>query len=137
MSNTSSGRREALTTKPRRNLLRHPGARPTGIRRIWNDHGLSIVLIVLFVATLAGQTLTGWRVYNEEQRQHGLPAVALAEYVHTGHYGEATFENWESEFLQMAFFVLLTAWLYQRGSSESKRPDVVELVDLDPRNAPD
>ncbi len=131
MQNSSS------PTKPRSKVLRHPGTRPSGIRRIWRDHGLSIVLIVLFVVTFAGQTLAGWRVYNDEQQQHGMSAITLGEYVRTGHYGEATFENWESEFLQMAFFVLLTATLYQRGSSESKRPDVVELVDLDPRDSPD
>jgi hypothetical protein len=36
----------------------------------------------------------------------------------------------------MAFYVVLTVWLYQIGSSESKRPDVIELVDLDPRTSP-
>ena len=86
---------------------------------------------------MAGQTYAGWRVYNEEQRQHGEQPVPLGAYLLTGHFGEATFENWESEFLQMAFYVLLTTFLYQRGSSESKRPDVVELVDLDPRDSPE
>jgi hypothetical protein len=127
----------SLAAQGRGKLLRHPGARPTGIRRIWHDYGLSIVLIALFLMTLAGQTLAGWRVFNNDQREHGMSAISLGQYLRTGHFGEATFENWESEFLQMAFFVLLTAWLYQRGSSESKRPDVVELVDLDPRESPD
>jgi hypothetical protein len=62
--------------------------------------------------------------------------VTVLAYLGTGHFGEATFENWESEFLQMAFYVLLTVFLYQVGSSESKRPDVVEAVDLDPRASP-
>ena len=85
---------------------------------------------------MVGQTWAGWYAYNEEQRSHQQPTVTLAGYLATGHFGEATFENWESEFLQMAFYVLLTAWLFQIGSSESKRPDVVELVDLDPRDSP-
>jgi hypothetical protein len=93
-------------------------------------------LILLFSVTMVGQTLSGWRVYNEEQREHGERTISLTGYLGTGHFGEATFENWESEFLQMAFYVLLTAFLYQRGSAESKRPDVVELVDLDPRESP-
>lgn len=84
-----------------------------------------------------GQIWTGWYAYNDDQRSHGQPAVGVVEYLGTGHFGEATFENWESEFLQMAFYVLLTVWLFQVGSSESKRPDVVELVDLDPRDSPD
>ena len=108
----------------------------SSIRRIWHDHGLSIVLFSLFLVAFAGQTLAGWRVYNEEQRQRGDQPVALGGYLGTGHFGEATFENWESEFLQMAFYVVLTVFFYQRGSSESKRPDTIELVDLDPRESP-
>ncbi len=103
---------------------------------MWHDYGLSIALVLLFCSAMIGQTLTGWHVYNEEQVEHGEEAVTLTRYLGTGHFGEATFENWESEFLQMAFYVLLTVFLYQRGSSESKRPDVVELVDLDPRLSP-
>jgi hypothetical protein len=108
----------------------------SGLRRIWHDYGLSISLILLFAFAMLGQTLSGWRVYNDEQREHGAHPISLTSYLGTGHFGEATFENWESEFLQMAFYVLLTAFLYQRGSAESKRPDVVELVDLDPRESP-
>jgi hypothetical protein len=108
----------------------------SGKRREWfHHHGLSIVLIALFVVTLLGQTLTGWYAYNEDQRDHGEMTITLSTYLGTGHFGEATFENWESEFLQMAFYVLLTVSLYQLGSSESKRPDVIEPVDLDPRHS--
>jgi hypothetical protein len=106
------------------------------LRTIWHHHGLSIALLALFLVSMVGQTWAGWYAYNEEQRSHQQPSVTLAGYLTTGHFGEATFENWESEFLQMAFYVLLTAWLFQIGSSESKRPDVVELVDLDPRESP-
>ena len=105
-------------------------------RRIWHDHGLSITLFILFLATMIGQAVAGWGAYNEEQAQHREAAVSFTEYLRTGHFGEATFENFESEFLQMAFYVLLTVGLYQRGSSESKRPDALEMVDLDPRDSP-
>ena len=106
------------------------------LRVIWHYHGLSLALIALFALSMAGQTWAGWYTYNHDQRSHGQAPVTLPEYLRTGHFGEATFENWESEFLQMAFYVLLTVWLYQVGSSESKRPDVLELVDLDPRDSP-
>jgi len=106
-----------------------------GIRRVWHYHGLSLVLLGLFLASMVGQTWTGWFAYNQEQSSHGDARVALFEYLQSGHFGEATFENWESEFLQMSFYVLLTVWLFQLGSSESKRPDVKELVDLDPRDS--
>jgi hypothetical protein len=115
---------------------RQPTQRPSWAHNVWHDHGLSIVLVVLFVLTMAGQVWAGWLDYNHDQRQHGDAEVSLSKYLSTGHFGEATFENWESEFLQMAFFVVLTTFLYQKGSSESKRPDVVEMVDLDPRESP-
>lgn len=108
----------------------------TGVRRVWHHHGLSIALLALFAVSMIGQTWAGWYAYNEERASHSHPRVGLAEYLGTGHFGEATFENWESEFLQMAFYVLLTVSLFQLGSSESKRPDVIELVDLDPRDSP-
>ena len=130
----------APTVPLRRGTTRRMGGRlPESagpLRRIWHYHGLTIVLLALFVVTMVGQTWSGWYAYNGEQRDHGEMPVSLTEYLGTGHFGEATFENWESEFLQMAFYVLLTVWLFQIGSSESKRPDVLELVDLDPRDSP-
>ena len=72
---------------------------------------------------LAGQLLTGYRAFNDEEREHGRPAVSLGEYVRGSHFGEATAENWESEFLQMAAYVWLTSFLFQRGSAESNDPD--------------
>ena len=61
----------------------------------------------------------------------------MADYLSTGHPWEALFENWESEFLQMAAFILLTTFLIQKGSPESRRPGVKELVDADPRDFAD
>ena len=61
----------------------------------------------------------------------------MSGYLATGHPWEALFENWESEFLQMAVFVLLTTFLIQKGSPESRRPGVKELVDTDPRDFAD
>src|SRR5687768_2515500 len=105
--------------------------------RFLRDNGLSVALLTLFVLTLAGQALTGHQEYNDDQTEHGRPEVTLGEYVTTGHFIEATFENWESEFLQMAAYVMLTVFLYQRGSSESKDPDKEEEVDRDPRRSRD
>ena len=133
---TSNSHGESLGGSLSRATKPDGSERLSELRRVWHDYGLSIVLVVLFLFAMVGQTLTGWHVYNAEQRDHGERDISLTRYLATGHFGEATFENWESEFLQMAFYVLLTVFLYQRGSSESKRPDVVELVDLDPRLAP-
>ena len=88
----------------------------------------------MFALFLVGQLLTGLAEYNNERAEHGQATVAVADYLATGHLWEAVFENWESEFLQMAVFVLLTTFLVQKGSPESRRPGVTELVDADPRD---
>jgi hypothetical protein len=106
------------------------------MKRFLRDNGLSLVLFVLFFfAFLVGQSFTGHRQYNNEQQEHGQPTVGYAEYLGTGHFLEATMENWESEFLQMFFFVILTVFLYQKGSAESKDPHKKEEVDRDPRKS--
>lgn len=84
------------------------------------------MLGVLFLGFLVGQVMTGLREYNDEQRKHGDAEVGYGEYFRTGHFAEATAENWESEFLQMFAYILFTVALYQRGSAESKDPDKSE-----------
>ena len=111
--------------------------RRTGVSRFLFENGLALVMFGLFIVSFAGQVLTGRATHNDEQRQHGQPALGIGEYLTTGAFVEATAENWESEFLQMGLFVLLTVFLYQRGSSESKRIDEPEAVDQDPREARD
>ena len=97
------------------------------------NRSLTLVFFALFLVFLVGQVLTGWHEYNHIQHEHGEADVQLSAYFATGHFWEATFENWESEFLQMAAFVVLTALLIQKGSPESRRPGAIELVDADPR----
>jgi hypothetical protein len=96
------------------------------------NNSLSIVFITLFLVSLAGQWLTGFKEYNKEQIEKGQPPLTLGEYSKSGHFIQATFENWESEFLQMALFVLLTISLRQKGSSESKKMEEKEEVDREP-----
>jgi hypothetical protein len=96
------------------------------------DRSLTLVTFGLFLVFLLGQSVAGWRTFNEEQRDHGEAAVSYGAYFSEGHFYQATFENWESEFLQMALYVLLTVFLYQKGSAESKDPDSPEEVDADP-----
>lgn len=105
------------------------------LREILRNNGLSLVLFMLFLLFLGGQIWAGWYHYNGDQQEHGKPQVALTAYLQTGAFGEAVFENWESEFLQMALYVILTVFLFQKGSSESKDPDKREEVDADPAKA--
>jgi hypothetical protein len=107
------------------------------VRRTLRNHGLTIVLLIMFLFSLLGQSLAGVSTYNEEQLDHGGAPVSWLGYLQTGHFVESVFENWESEFLQMGVYVLLTAMLHQKGSAESKDPDGKEPVDEDPREAAD
>lgn len=95
-------------------------------------NSLSLVLITLMIFSLAGQFFTGWATENKELMENGQPALNISEYLHSGHFIQATFENWESEFLQMMLYVLLTISLRQKGSSESKSMEGKEDVDREP-----
>jgi hypothetical protein len=104
-------------------------------REFCRNNGLSLTVTAIFVVLMGAQTLTGHAQFNEERRSHGEAALPLPEYLGSGHFVEATAENWESEFLQMAFYVWLTSFLFQKGSSESKKLDEPMPVDRDPRDA--
>jgi len=123
-----SGRKSGRTSGGRSRQRRR-------IDRFFRENGLSLAAFGLFLVCLVGQVMTGAREYNNNQREHGQPTVGTAEYLRSGHFLEITFENWESEFLQMAAFVLLTVKLRQKGSPESKELTGEEEVDEDPRDA--
>jgi hypothetical protein len=93
------------------------------MRRFLHDNALSLALFGFFLVSIIGQAVMGWWALAEELRVHGEAAAGFLSYLATGHFLSATFENWESEFLQMSVFVLLTAILVQRGSPESRDPD--------------
>jgi len=102
-------------------------------------NGLSIFFISIFLITLIAQALTGWKEHNSELEDLGSSELSFQTYLCSGHFISATFENFESEFLQMALYVMLTISLRQIGSAESKKLDEKEEVDREPvasRDAP-
>lgn len=99
------------------------------------QHSLSVVMFGLFAIFLVGLSFTGVRHYNNEQQIHGQPEATYVEYVRSGDFAEAVFENWESEFLQMGMYVLFTAFLFQKGSAESKKLRGKEAVDAQPHSS--
>jgi hypothetical protein len=98
----------------------------------WTRNALSVACFAIFAVALVAQSLTVWRSEVADAIQHGQAAVSFWTYLSTSHFYEATFENWESEFLQMGAFVLLTVYLLQRGSGESKQ-ETDDPRDEDPR----
>ncbi|MEG3089404.1 DUF6766 family protein [Sphingomonas sp. PB4P5] len=99
--------------------------------RLVRDNGLTIALMVLFMASILGQWFAGWHVANEDAARHGGSLMTLSEYAASPEFLSSVFENWESEFLQMSAYVVLTAMLFQRGSAESKDPDEKDARDSD------
>ena len=120
-----------------RNNQASAGARLTvpthPLSRVWKNNALSIVLSALFLGAVALQIYFGHAVYNEERQEMRRDAVSLATYLTSGHFIEALFENWESEFLQMGAFILLAVKLRQKGSTESRPFDEPCESDEDPR----
>lgn len=86
------------------------------------NHALSLVFGLLFLLALAGQSVAGFAVYNEEQGAHGQPEVSYTAFVTSSAFVVDVAENWQSEYLQFSLFILATIWLVQRGSPESKKP---------------
>ena len=103
------------------------------MKKFIKHNSLSIVLLAISLICIIGHFYTGWHVYNDDQQEHGRALATQADYFFSGHFWESVSENWESEFLQMMMYVILTIFLIQTGSSESKDPAKKEKVDEDPK----
>ena len=90
------------------------------MRRFLRENSMSIVFLLLFLAALCGQAIAGHADFNDVAQSHGDPTISLGRYVVSSDFGSSVMENWQSEYLQFTLFILLTVWLLQRGSPESK-----------------
>jgi hypothetical protein len=97
--------------------------KPSGPRRLWRDYGLSITLAALFLVAWTLQTWTGWVEFASGQAAHGQTAEAFGNDGYVWRWAQATFENWQSEFLQVFVFIVLTTFLVHRKSHESPDTD--------------
>src|ERR1700704_1552181 len=96
-------------------------SKPRRIPPVLHNNGLLLACLGLFAVFFVGMVVSGAATYNQEQQEHGSQEqVSVLSYLTTPDFVEATFENWESEFLQMGMYVVLTAFLFQNGASESK-----------------
>lgn len=86
------------------------------------EHALSLFFGILFLAALAGQSIAGLAVFNQEQAAHGQHSVGWLDFVTSSHFAIDVAENWQSEYLQFFLFIAATVWLVQKGSPESKKP---------------
>ena len=99
------------------------GRRSTGLKRLWQDYNLSIILSALFLVSWGLQTWAGWVKFSANQEEHQQVAELFGPSGYVFEWLSATMENWQSEFLQLLTFVVLTASFIHKGSHESKDSD--------------
>jgi uncharacterized protein DUF6766 len=95
------------------------------LRRFVKDNGLTLAFLGLLLGAVIGQAFSGVAEFNGEQRATGGATLSLAQYLVSSEFAVDIAENWQSEYLQFALYIVATTWLIQRGSSESKKPDEV------------
>jgi hypothetical protein len=95
-------------------------ARFGDLRTTLYSNSLIIVMALVFLASWFAQSVTGWSEFNDQQNEHGESAVSWLSYIGSSDFWEATFQNWQSEFLAVGSFAVLAVYLRQRGSPESK-----------------
>jgi hypothetical protein len=93
------------------------------LRRLWRNHGLSLTVATLFVASWILQTVLGWGEFAAEQAALGEEPEIFGPTGYLWSWGRATFENWQSEFLQVFVFIVITTFLVHRHSHESPDTD--------------
>jgi hypothetical protein len=91
------------------------------------EQSLSLFFLAIFLAALTAQSYAGHLEYNQELEAHDDPTISWGRYLVSSKFGAAVMENWQSEYLQFFLYILLTTWLLQKGSSESKGLDEAGL----------
>ena len=87
-------------------LAIHRERRAAGLTRIWSNFGLSIAFLALFLVSWIAQAVAEWGTYVQEAQTHGDTPTISNFFVQ---FGQSTFENWQSEFLQLFSFVVFSA----------------------------
>jgi len=95
-------------------------ARVGGWRTALYSNSLLLVMGAIWIASWLAQSLAGRIVYNADQLDHQAPTVSWPTYVTTSDFWNRTLQNWQSEFLAVGSMVILSVYLRQRGSPESK-----------------
>jgi len=90
------------------------------MKRFVYNNSLTITLLTIFLLCIVGMSIAGWKTNNDELAEHAQTPISYSSYIVSGEFGEGVFENWESEFLQMWMLIILTIYLHQKGSADSK-----------------
>ncbi|GAA0472520.1 hypothetical protein Aca07nite_75070 [Actinoplanes capillaceus] len=92
------------------------------MRRALRENSLGLVFGLLFLIVLVAQGFAGHADVNQQQIAAGLEPIGLGRYLTSASFAADVAENWQSEYLQFFLYILLTVWLVQKGSPESKKP---------------
>jgi len=95
-------------------------ARIGGWRTRLYSNSLLLVMGAIWVASWLGQSITGRVAYNADRFDHLQPAVSWGRYLLSPDFWNRTLQNWQSEFLAVGSMAVLSIYLRQRGSPESK-----------------
>ena len=106
-------------------LSQHDPKAPGPVRRggaaLWlYSHSLSITFLLMFLASFFIHALGGASEYSDDQQAHGQPGVTVVQYMGTSKFWFESMQNWQSEFLSLLAMVVLSIFLREKGSAESK-----------------
>ena len=95
-------------------------ARLGGLRTLIYSNSLLLVMTTIFLGSWFAHSVTGWTAYNDQQVEHQQAELSWLQYAGSADFWETTLQNWQSEFLAVGSMVILSVYLRQRGSPESK-----------------
>ncbi|CCH19549.1 DUF6766 family protein [Micromonospora lupini] len=95
-------------------------ARVGGLRQALFSHSLGLVMGAIFLLSWLSQSITGVAAYNEQQLGNLQDPVSWGQYLRQPDFWNRTLQNWQSELLAVTSMVVLSIYLRQRGSSQSK-----------------
>jgi hypothetical protein len=95
-------------------------ARAGGWRTFVYSNSLVLVMGLIWVGCWFAQAVSGWTDYNDGRLGHHLDSIGFGKYLGSAEFWERSLQNWQSEFLAVGSMVVLSIYLRQRGSPESK-----------------
>jgi hypothetical protein len=84
------------------------------------SNSLGIVMVLVFLGSWAAQAVSGWVAFDQERLQNLQDPVSFGDYLTNADFWARSLQNWQSEFLAVGSMAVLTTYLRQRGSPESK-----------------
>jgi hypothetical protein len=90
------------------------------VLRFVRENGLTLAFLLLLLLAVVGELIAGTAAFNGQQVASGGEQLSILEFARSSAFAVDIAENWQSEYLQFALYIVATAWLVQKGSSESK-----------------